>query len=85
MIVRNLCHFVLMFFVEPKNMEMIVEPSHGILDGYVQVPETVSARNLYPPPYRRLNPAKRDLELIDQVALLSFHRFPSLHNVFLWS
>src|SRR5688572_29225619 len=51
---------------KPKLVEMVVEPSHRVLDGHVQVPERVPLSDLEPAPDERVCPAQDDEELVHQ-------------------
>jgi len=49
---------------QPKLVEVVVEPAHGVLDGDMEIPERVSLRNLDAPPDERVGPAEDDQELM---------------------
>lgn len=51
---------------------MIVEPTHRVLNRYVQVPECVINRDLYSPPDARRDAQECDLELIYHGGLFHF-------------
>jgi hypothetical protein len=52
---------------DPELMEVAVEPPHGILNGNVQVPESICGRNLDSTPDRRMGFLERDFELVDHL------------------
>jgi hypothetical protein len=49
----------------PKLVEMVVEPTHGVLDGNVEAPERVGLRNLDAAPHERIGPAQHDEDLVN--------------------
>lgn len=49
----------------PELVEMVVEPTHGVLDSNVEVPERVRLRNLDAPPDARIGAAQYDEELVN--------------------
>src|SRR5581483_2064534 len=48
-----------------EGVKMVVEPTHGILDRYVKVPERILLWHLYTPPNRGRDPAQRHLVLMN--------------------
>jgi hypothetical protein len=50
-----------------KFMEVIIYPTHDILNGNVKVPEGIRFRDLYSPPNRWCSAFQSDLELIDLI------------------
>lgn len=55
-----------------EGVQVIVEPTHGVLNGYVQIPERVGKRHLNPAPNGGLHFAERDAELKNYVAVHGF-------------
>ena len=53
-------------------VEVVVFPSHRVLDGNVEVPEAVVARDLDCPPHRRLHLLQRHLAVLN-VARFEVH------------
>jgi hypothetical protein len=53
-------------------MEMIIQPSHDILDSNMHVPECIDLWNLYSPPDGGFDALETDLELIYLIEFL-FH------------
>ncbi len=43
-------------FIEFEFMQVIIQPTHYILNCHMQIPKTVSPRNAYPPPDEWINP-----------------------------
>ena len=70
----DLRHVARAWPVHAKKVQVVVEPTHGILDGDMQVPEAVGPRHLDGPPDRRRYLQKDDSELVDFT--------PSLHALF---
>ena len=55
---------------QPELVQVVVEPTHRILDGDVQVPERVGLGHLNAPPHERVGPLEHDQELVTPVGLL---------------
>ena len=50
---------------DPELVKVIILPTYGVLDGYVQIPERIALRHVKAPPDERIRVAQDDQKLED--------------------